>query len=211
MAEGKAAASSLFGLTKFSEAAKRSDVVFALGIMAILTVLILPMPKGLLDVCLALSLMISMLVLTTALFIERPLEFSSFPTLLLVSTMLRLSLNVASTRLILGHGHEGLSAAGEVIRAFGAFIMQGNFVIGLIVFAILVLALRSVCLVVNSVSVLSTVILKTVRIQIVVHIWLGMVDVLHSPACNHGFVVFCFLVLQLLMIFRSFFRLNFTI
>ncbi|MDP4840219.1 MAG: FHIPEP family type III secretion protein, partial [Alphaproteobacteria bacterium] len=96
-------------------------------------------PKGLLDVCLALSLMASMLVLTTALFIEKPLEFSSFPTLLLVSTMLRLSLNVASTRLILGHGHEGLSAAGEVIRAFGAFIMQGNFVIGLIVFSILVL------------------------------------------------------------------------
>ncbi|NCP62302.1 MAG: flagellar biosynthesis protein FlhA [Alphaproteobacteria bacterium] len=139
MAESKAAASSRFGLTKFSEAAKRSDVVFALGIMAILTVLILPLPKGLLDVCLALSLMVSMLVLTTALFIEKPLEFSSFPTLLLVSTMLRLSLNVASTRLILGHGHEGLSAAGEVIRAFGAFIMQGNFVIGLIVFSILVL------------------------------------------------------------------------
>lgn len=139
MAENKLVASSNFGLTKLSEAAKRSDVIFALGIMAILTVLILPMPKGLLDVCLALSLMISMLVLTTALFIEKPLEFSSFPTLLLVSTMLRLSLNVASTRLILGHGHEGLSAAGEVIRAFGAFIMQGNFVIGLIVFAILVL------------------------------------------------------------------------
>ncbi len=128
-----------FGLDRLIKAARKSEVIFAFGIMAILTVLILPIPKALLDVALALSLMISMLVITTALFIEKPLEFSSFPTLLLVSTMLRLSLNVASTRLILGHGHEGLSAAGEVIRAFGAFIMQGNFVIGLIVFAILVL------------------------------------------------------------------------
>lgn len=128
-----------FGLQSLSAAAKRGDVVFALGLMAILTVLILPMPKWLLDISLALSLMLSMLVLMTALFIERPLEFSSFPTLLLVTTMMRLSLNVASTRLILGNGHEGLNAAGEVIRAFGAFIMQGNFVIGLIVFAILVL------------------------------------------------------------------------
>lgn len=127
------------GFSLFSAAAKRTEVIFALGVMAILTVLIFPMPKMLLDVCLAMSLMISMLVLTTALFIEKPLDFSSFPTLLLVSTMFRLSLNVASTRLILSHGHEGLSAAGEVIHAFGAFIMQGNFVIGLIIFFILML------------------------------------------------------------------------
>lgn len=128
-----------FGVERLFQAARKSEVIFALGIMMILTVLILPMPKWLLDISLALSLMISMLVITTALFIEKPLEFSSFPTLLLVSTMLRLSLNVASTRLILGNGHEGLDAAGQVIKAFGAFIMQGNFVIGLIVFAILVL------------------------------------------------------------------------
>lgn len=128
-----------FGVNRLLKAARKSEFVFALGVMMILTVLILPMPKWLLDMSLALSLMISMLVITTALFIEKPLEFSSFPTLLLVSTMLRLSLNVASTRLILGNGHEGPGAAGEVIKAFGAFIMQGNFVIGLIVFAILVL------------------------------------------------------------------------
>ncbi len=129
----------LWGINKLSQLSKRGDIIFALGIMAVLTVLVLPMPRWLLDMSLALSLMVSILVLVTALFIERPLEFNSFPTLLLVSTMLRLSLNVASTRLILGHGHEGANAAGQVIKAFGAFIMQGNFVIGLIVFAILVL------------------------------------------------------------------------
>jgi flagellar biosynthesis protein FlhA len=139
MTQEKATNGALFGLTQLSIAARRGDVVFALGLMAILTVLILPMPKWLLDISLALSLMLSVLVLATSLFIEKPLEFSSFPTLLLVTTMLRLALNVASTRLILGHGHEGLHAAGDVIKAFGSFIMQGNFVIGLIVFAILVL------------------------------------------------------------------------
>src|SRR5258705_2784462 len=75
----------------------------------------------------------------TSLFIQAPLEFSSFPTILLISTMLRLSLNMASTRLILAHGHEGTAAAGHVIEAFGNFVMSGNFVIGIIVFAILVI------------------------------------------------------------------------
>ncbi|ARN85262.1 flagellar biosynthesis protein FlhA [Candidatus Nucleicultrix amoebiphila FS5] len=118
---------------------KRGDIAFALGLISIIVVLIMPMPKWLLDMSLAISLAISGLVLMTVLFIEKPLEFSSFPIILLTSTMLRLSLNVASTRLILTYGHEGPSAAGEVIRAFGAFIMQGNFVIGLIVFGILVI------------------------------------------------------------------------
>lgn len=130
---------STFGVQKLSMAIMRGDVAFALGVIAIMTVLIFPMPKWLLDISLALSLSISVLILFTALFIEKPLEFSSFPTILLITTMLRLSLNVASTRLILSNGHEGLSAAGEVIRAFGSFIMQNNFVIGIIVFAILVL------------------------------------------------------------------------
>ena len=75
----------------------------------------------------------------TSLFIQTPLEFSAFPTVLLISTMLRLSLNLASTRLILAHGHEGTSAAGHVIEAFGNFVMSGNFVIGIIVFTILVI------------------------------------------------------------------------
>ncbi len=93
----------------------------------------------LLDLLLAISITFSVLILMTALFIERPLEFSAFPTVLLIATMLRLSLNLASTRLILAHGHEGTAAAGHVIEAFGNFVMQGNFVIGVIVFAILVI------------------------------------------------------------------------
>ena len=118
---------------------KRGDIAFALGLVAVLAVLIMPLPRPILDVSLALSIAFSVLVLMTSLFIGRPLEFSSFPTVLLIATMIRLSLNVASTRLILSHGHEGASAAGKVIEAFGSFIMQGSFVIGLIVFAILVI------------------------------------------------------------------------
>ena len=117
----------------------RSDVLFGIGIVAILLVLILPIPTLLLDFLLALSIGFSVLVLLTALFITKPLEFSSFPTVLLVATMLRLALNLASTRLILAQGHEGTDAAGYVIEAFGGFIMQDNYVIGLIVFLILVL------------------------------------------------------------------------
>ena len=118
---------------------RRGEVVFALALITVITMLILPIPAILLDCSLAFSLTLSILVLLTSLFIDKPLEFSSFPTILLVTTMLRLSLNVASTRLILTNGHEGTHAAGEVIRAFGNFIMGGNFVIGIIVFAILVL------------------------------------------------------------------------
>ena len=117
----------------------RGDVAFAVGIVSILIVLILPMPTWLLDVALAISITFSVLVLMTVLFIEKPLDLSSFPTILLVATMLRLSLNLASTRLILANGHEGGDAAGEVIQAFGQFVMGGNFVIGIIVFGILVI------------------------------------------------------------------------
>ncbi len=117
----------------------RGDVGLALGIVAILVVLILPMPTWILDMSLALSLSFSVLILMTVLFIQKPLELSAFPTILLISTMIRLSLNLASTRLILAGGHEGHHAAGRVIEAFGGFVMQGNVVIGVIVFAILVL------------------------------------------------------------------------
>ncbi|MGI4850496.1 MAG: flagellar biosynthesis protein FlhA [Janthinobacterium lividum] len=117
----------------------RSDLVFALGLMGILVILILPLHKALLDFALAISLALSVLILMTSLFIQKALDFSSFPTVLLVSTMLRLALNVASTRLILTDGHEGPAAAGAVIKAFGNFIMGGNFVIGFIVFAILII------------------------------------------------------------------------
>ncbi len=118
---------------------RRPDIMLALGVMAILTVLILPLPTWLLDIMLALSITVSVLVLMVVLFIQKPLDFSSFPTVLLITTMLRLSLNLASTRLILTNGHEGTGAAGRVIEAFGHFVMGGNFVIGLIVFAILVI------------------------------------------------------------------------
>ena len=86
---------------------------------------------------LAISIIFSVLILMTALFIEAPLEFSAFPTVLLIATMLRLALNLASTRLILANGHTGTGAAGHVIEAFGHFVMGGNFVIGIVVFAIL--------------------------------------------------------------------------
>jgi len=123
----------------FDQVSRRGDIALALGLVTILVVLILPMPRWLLDFSLAGSLTLAVLVLMTAVFISRPLDFSSFPTVLLISTMLRLALNLASTRLILSHGHEGTSAAGHVIEAFGNFVMGGNFVIGVIVFAILVI------------------------------------------------------------------------
>ena len=119
-------------------AVRQSDILLALGVIGILVVLILPLPSVLLDLCLALSVTLSVLILLTSLFIDRPLAFSSFPAVLLIATMLRLSLNLASTRLILGNGHAGPDAAGHVIEAFGRFIMGGNLVIGLIVFGILV-------------------------------------------------------------------------
>jgi flagellar biosynthesis protein FlhA len=118
---------------------RRSDIGLAVAMMAILVVLILPLPALLLDFSLAISITFSVLILMTSLFIQTPLEFSAFPTVLLIATMLRLALNLASTRLILAHGHEGTSAAGHVIEAFGSFVMGGNFVIGIIVFTILVI------------------------------------------------------------------------
>lgn len=126
-------------MTSIGVFAKRGDIGLALGVIGILVVLILPLPPMLLDLFLALSIVFSVLVLMTALFIHTPLEFSAFPTILLIATMMRLALNLASTRLILANGHEGPGAAGHVIEAFGNFVMRGNFVIGIIVFAILVI------------------------------------------------------------------------
>ena len=122
-----------------SNALKRGDIVLALAVVGILVVLVMPMPKWMLDISLAFSITFSVLILMTALFVEKPLEFNAFPTVLLLATMIRLSLNLASTRLILTNGHEGTDAAGEVIQAFGGFVMGGNFVIGIIVFTILVI------------------------------------------------------------------------
>ncbi len=114
-----------------------SDIGLALGIIALLAVLVVPLPPILLDLGLSISVTASVLVLMVAVFLRRPLDFTSFPTLLLLTTLLRLSLNVATTRLILSRGHEGPTAAGHVVAAFGGFLMGGDVVIGLILFAIL--------------------------------------------------------------------------
>jgi flagellar biosynthesis protein FlhA len=113
------------------------DVTLALGVTLLLAVLVVPLPPLLLDLGLALSITAAVLVLMVSLFLERPLDFTSFPQILLLTTLLRLALNVATTRIILTHGHEGSQAAGHVVAAFGGFLMGGDVVVGLIVFAIL--------------------------------------------------------------------------
>jgi len=138
-AQDGAASVALSRLADLGTMLRRSDIALAVGMMAILVVLILPLPPLLLDFALAVSITFSVLILMTSLFIHAPLEFSAFPTVLLIATMLRLALNLASTRLILARGHEGTDAAGHVIEAFGRFVMGGNFVIGIIVFTILVI------------------------------------------------------------------------
>ncbi len=139
MAEGNAGSN--FNLPAIGKqvgaTARRSDILFAIGIVGILTVLIFPIPPLLLDMLLSISFTASVLVLITSLFVNKPLELSSFPTILLVVTMLRLALNIATTRLILGHGHEGTDSAGHVIEAFGSFITEGSVLIGMIIFGIL--------------------------------------------------------------------------
>lgn len=120
-----------------SDSKRHMDILFAFGILGVISVLIFPIPSWMLDLLLCVSLSVSVLVLMTVLFIQKPLDFNSFPSVLLVVTMLRLSLNISSTRLILANGHLGPSAAGHVIEAFGNFVMQGSVVIGVIVFCIL--------------------------------------------------------------------------
>ena len=115
----------------------RGEVGMAVGVIGVILLLILPVPKFLLDLLLAISLVSSVLILMTALMMKRPLDFAIFPTVLLVSTLFRLGLNLASTRLVLSHGHEGHDAAGQVIAALGALMMGGNFIIGVIIFAII--------------------------------------------------------------------------
>jgi flagellar biosynthesis protein FlhA len=114
------------------------DIGFAIGVASILVVLFLPIPPLLIDIGLAFSISLSVLILMVSLWISRPLDFSAFPTVLLIATLLRLSLNVATTRLILSHGNEGYNAAGHVVGGFSQFVMSGDFVIGVIVFLILI-------------------------------------------------------------------------
>jgi flagellar biosynthesis protein FlhA len=137
--KGQPAAAGGFQLSTVTDMLKRGDIGLAIGVMVILAILIVPLPAMLLDVFLAASIILSVLILMVSLFISAPLEFTIFPTLLLIATMLRLALNLASTRLILANGHTGPGAAGHVIEAFGQFVMGGNFVIGIIVFAILLI------------------------------------------------------------------------
>ena len=114
------------------------DVAFAIGILFILAVLFLPIPTLLIDIGLSLSIALSVLILMVGLWIHKPLDFSSFPTVLLIATMLRLSLNISTTRMILSNGHLGEDAAGDVIKGFANFVMGGDFIIGVIVFVILI-------------------------------------------------------------------------
>ena len=125
-------------LKRFEKITKNTDLLIAFGVLGILTVMIIPLPPILLDISLTFSLAISVLILLVSIYSKNVLEFSSFPSLLLLTTLFRLSLNVATTRLILSHGHEGPKAAGDVINAFGNFVVGNNYVIGFIVFMILI-------------------------------------------------------------------------
>ncbi|KAA5802174.1 flagellar biosynthesis protein FlhA [Alkalicaulis satelles] len=139
MTDTPASSTAGFNWAAFGRRLARGDIIMAVGVLTLLVMLLLPLPRVLLDVALAVSICFSVLILMTALFIRTPLEFTAFPAILLIATMLRLALNIASTRLILSEGHTGTMAAGEIIQAFGSFVMQGNFVIGIIVFIILVI------------------------------------------------------------------------
>ncbi|MCF7698837.1 flagellar biosynthesis protein FlhA [Loktanella sp. M215] len=114
-------------------------ILLALALMAIIVMMILPMPSWVLDLGLAASFALAILMFTVTLFIERPLDFSAFPTVLLASLMLRLSLNISSTKLIIGQGHTGTNAAGDVIEGFAMFVMGGNVLLGVVVFCVLLI------------------------------------------------------------------------
>ena len=113
--------------------AEKGGLGLALGVVGILLVMMLPMPSLVMDLLLASNIAFSLLLLIVAIYLQRPLEFTVFPSLLLLATLLRLGLNVATTRLILLHGHEGTQAAGRVIETFGNFVVGGNYVVGGIV------------------------------------------------------------------------------
>ena len=119
--------------------ARQLDVLLAMAVVAVIVLFFIPLPAGLMDVLIALNLTIGLLILLTTLFVQRALDFTSFPMLLLITTTFRLALNVASTRLILEEGHTGEAAAGHIIEAFGNVIMGGNFMIGLVIFIILII------------------------------------------------------------------------
>lgn len=125
-------------LKRFERYTKNVDLLMAVTLVAILAVMLIPLPAFLLDIALTLSLTSSLLILLVSLYTNKALDFSVFPSLLLITTLFRLSLNVATTRLVLGQGHQGESAAGAIIHAFGSFVVGDNYVIGFVVFVILV-------------------------------------------------------------------------
>ncbi|GAG16700.1 unnamed protein product, partial [marine sediment metagenome] len=118
---------------------KGGNTAVAIGIAGILLVMMIPLHPFVLDILLSFSITFSLIILLVSVYVPKPIDFSVFPSILLIITLLRLSLNVASTRLILLHGNEGPEAAGQVIKAFGSFVVGGNYVVGLIVFLVLVL------------------------------------------------------------------------
>lgn len=136
MAESKA--------INYEKFAKQGDILLAGGVVIILFVMLIPLPTMFLDFMLSVSISLGLVILITSMFLQSPLEFSIFPSLLLVTTLLRLSLNVATTRAILLHGDEGTSAAGSVIQSFGEFVVGGNYVIGIVIFMILFILNKTV-------------------------------------------------------------------
>jgi len=129
----------IFNKMHLGELMHRADVMAAFGLVGILMIMIIPLPSLLLDLFLSMNITIALLILVISLFTVRAIDFSIFPSVLLATTLFRLSLNVASTRLILIKGHEGPSAAGSVIQSFGQFVVGGNYVVGIVIFTILVL------------------------------------------------------------------------
>ena len=122
-----------------AELLQRSDIMASVGLIGILMLMIIPLPPMILDLCLSLNITVAILILIISLYTEKAVEFSIFPAILLMTTLFRLSLNVASTRLILLHGSEGMDAAGAVIEAFGQFVVGGSYVVGMVIFVILVI------------------------------------------------------------------------
>ncbi|MEC7594202.1 MAG: FHIPEP family type III secretion protein, partial [Pseudomonadota bacterium] len=116
-----------------------TSTVLPISILALIAMMVLPLPAFLLDIFFVGNILVSLLILMVAINTFRPLDFSSFPSLLLIATVLRLGLNVASTRIVLSRGHEGTDAAGQVIEAFGEFVISGNFAVGIFVFIILII------------------------------------------------------------------------
>ncbi len=118
---------------------KKGDVAVAISVVFVILIMIVPLNPILADMFLAVSISLSLLILFIGMYIQKPIDFSVFPTVLLISTLFRLSLNIASTRLILLHGDEGSQAAGRLIKAFGSFIVGGNYIVGTVVFLILII------------------------------------------------------------------------